>query len=417
MSSLIITSIDGGEGDSLISLFDTDSNSPFYDQPIAVPPGTSLNLGVRHASISPDGQYIFYGNRSTMSTFARVIDTATWEPITGFSIFQKTIEYTGFSNSGDYAFVCTEQANDTRGMWLYDVQDNWSEMSLPFHFNVDVHQAAFTPDDSKLVVCHDVDVYSTSITIIDTSDWSRDTLWKSDGGMAHTRIAVHPSGQLIGAISDTGNGSWTVYDIANNTVVATGDSTGLAMNGTGRAIDFSPDGAYMAVTGDTSHSSHSSIKLIRVSDWIQLWSKRFVGSPWDVAFSPDSSKVYTTGLNQLLYGYNTLSGSSLDVGQPAFGEPNWGARVNRISRAASLPVFSASGVTRDEFDEPSSYNVALINRETHDVVARVTSDPVTGEYSLNTIVGGEYSRIVFSDTTGGQEDVVLPDLIDRVLLE
>lgn len=352
---------------------------------------TTISLGVSPTgavwdmAVSPDGTMLAVASGSTLYVY----DTTTWLASTLSP--GGTIKRLKFSPDGSMLAV-----GMSASPWLR-VYDTASWSVLYTSGNVAVNDMAFSPSGAELAVCFDGTSAVGYVLRVETATWTAGAITQRDSNA----IAYSPDGSMVAVAGDnTSYGAyfrvWSIDPDTGAWSIAFTDNS----RAQGKAIAFSPDGAYIGV-GFTSY-----VVVYSTADFSEVYSYNIGGSTTTaVAFSPDSTVfAWTTSyasqyprfvdLTTLTLGtcgvygaHNGLAFSPVPIG----GE---------ISNESTDPVRDASGL-------PVARQVWLMNRNTGSRITYAISNADTGRYAFHVPNKGVPRMVIFQADNDMENSAVI----------
>ncbi|MDP3876284.1 MAG: WD40 repeat domain-containing protein [Methylobacter sp.] len=188
---------------------------------------------------------------------------------------------------------------------FYNTND-WSKLANPSSLpNNNGNRCAFSPDGSKLAVgC----TTSPFLAIYNTSDWSRLTNPATIPPSQVTDCAFSSDGTKL-AVAHTSSPYITIYNVSDWSKIP--NPTSLPA-GAGYGCAFSPDGTKLAV----AHGTSPYITLYNTSDWSKIANPTSLpaSNGNGCAFSPDGTKLAVAhGTSPFITIYNTSNWSKISL--------------------------------------------------------------------------------------------------------
>lgn len=314
-----------------------------------------------------------------------------------------------FAAVSDTYYVLTSTSNI---MYVY----RWSDLGLQ---TVDItgigtiRRIGFSPDQTKLAVAHATSPY---VRIYNTADWS--FVDASNTPRTGIFIGWSPDSTKVLIAGETSSSSttrmWYINAATGVSTTVASPSNGFYFSGWASSIidPFDPTDSIIFTTGQISTSTQYA-KMHRYKFSTDTWTQ---SANTDTNSYQVSSLVYDP-MNSLLLGVTSISGRYLNYYDPITLElletlsnehlqnefSSLGSYFYSNNMAVNIidtgGLYQITGTVRDINNDPVARDVYAYRRADNLLMAKTTSDAVTGDYVLKLPDEGPYD-VQFRTATG-----------------
>lgn len=299
------------------------------------PSSTSVGASPRGVAYSPNGMHLYVANFGsgtvtdidppTGQVLGTIATTGVEPSSVVFSPDSRTA-YVASWTDGEVSVIDVASQTETQSFTVLGVASD----------------LAISPDGTMLFV---TEYLNNSLSVYDVTGSIPVATAMVSVGQNPTSVAVSAQGDLV-YVANYGSSTFSTIDIATNSVV------GTTLTGTNPwDIAVSPDGAWVAISHETSHEIHLHEVATSTSTVIPLTSESY-----GVTFSPDGTHLFATS-----YVSNTVAQIELVTGFPF------------IAHTLSIPGSGPDGITLS----PDGCQVA-ISGSVGDVVQFLDASPCLG---------------------------------------